>query len=271
MKLLVTFFMLILIGFTTQAQVPMNWTRDEINPGEDFTLTPDESFFSEGIKSCHMQLNIGAVPYLISDVYYINPGAEYEFSFDVYDNDTAGQVKVYADFYDTYGFDIFGQPPVFSSDSSGWQTISWDGVVPGQAVVGFVLIKFYCQPDLYNFNQTAHVWIDNISYRETGGNNLLANGGFEEWAVGIDDYRDYKNTLFIYPVPAKDLVNLIFPGIAKFIVISDLMGRELLKITSPAMGKYQLDIASLPDGLYLSSVVREDNSVFQGKLIVSRR
>ena len=267
MKLLVTFFMLILIGFTTQAQVPMNWTRDEINPGEDFTLTPDESIYSEGIKSCHIQLNSGAVPYLISDVYYITPGAEYEFSFDVFDNDTAGQVKVYADFYDTYGFEIFGQPPVFSPDSSGWQTISWGGMVPVQAVVGFVLLKFYSQPDLYIFNQTAHVWIDNISYRETGGNNLVANGGFEEWAVGIDEFGNTERLLSIYPNPASHYVNIVVPGNSNAIIISDMMGREVIKTYIYEDKHIQIDIRDLPKGLYMVSSILEDSSVLKRKWI----
>jgi len=267
MKLLVTFFILILIDFATQAQVPINWTLDEINPGEDFTLMPDGSFFSEGMKACHMQLNSSAVPYLISDVYYITPGAEYEFSFDVFDNDTAGQVKVYADFYDTYGFDIFGQPPVFSSDSSGWQTISWVGAVPGQAVVGFVRIKFYCQPDLYDFNQTAHVWIDNISYRETGGNNLVTNGGFEEWAVGIDESGNTERPLSIYPNPASDFVNIPVTGSSEVIIISDLMGREVLKMNTSGNEILHVDLRLLTEGLYIITVTLGNDTVLTGKLL----
>ena len=79
-------FIFILFLFTINvisAQSPVNWTRDEINPGEDFTLSADGSVFTEGLKSCHLQLNSGSVPYLKSDVFYIIPGAEYEFSFDV--------------------------------------------------------------------------------------------------------------------------------------------------------------------------------------------
>jgi len=271
MKFITIFFVFLLIGATVHAQVPLNWTVDEINPNEDVTLYPDESFFSEGMKSCHLQLNSGAVPYLVSDVYNVTPGAAYEFSFDVFDNDTAGQVKVYADFYDTYGFDVFGQAPVFSSDSSEWQTISREGVIPAQAVVGYVLIKFYNQPDLYNFTTTAHIWIDDIRFRQTGGDNLVTNGGFEEWVVGVDDIWNDENTLLIYPNPAQDAVNLKLPGSAKFIVISDMMGREVLRINSIAKDNYRIEIKTLPEGIYLISAVQEDNRLFQGKIVVSRR
>jgi hypothetical protein len=268
LKNLTISLLLIFPSIISFSQIPLNWTRDEINPGEDFTLSPDESFFTEGLESCHLQLNSSAVPYLKSDVFYVTPGANYEFSFDVFDNDTAGQVKVYADFYDTYGFNIFGQPPVFSSDSADWQTISWDGVVPGQAVVGYVLIKFYSQPDLYTFTKTAHVWMDNIQFRQAGGDNLLANGGFEEWVVGVKEIDNDREEISIYPNPARVFIYIDLPGKAEVIIISDLSGREVLKLN--ACGKEQLpaDIRQLPEGLYIIKAILENNSVLTGKLLI---
>jgi hypothetical protein len=267
MKLPVTFFILLLAGYAAQAQSPLNWTLDEINPGEDFTLAPDETSLSEGAMSCHMQLHSGAVPYLVSDVYYVTPGAAYEFSFDVLDNDTAGQVKVYADFYDAYGFDIFGEAPVFSSDSSGWQTISWEGTVPSQAVVGYVLIKFYCQPDLYNFTRTANIWIDNIRFRDAGGNNLVANGGFESWNVGVEDYRVKPGALTIYPNPAVDFVNIELPGEAKTLVISDLTGREIYRESLTGATNFRLNVRNYPNSIYQVQAILLDGSVLSKKFI----
>jgi len=258
----------ILISPLAIPQVPLNWSLDEINPGEDFTLSPDESFFSEGMKSCRLQLNSGAVPYLVSDVYYVTPGAEYEFSFNVFDSDTAGQVKVYADFYDTYGFDIFGQSPVFSSDSSAWQTISWEGMVPSQAVVGFVLIKFYNQPDLYNFTKTADVWIDNIRFREVGGNNLVANGGFEEWIVGIDETDLQAMLISVFPNPAADFVTIKVQAEADIIFIIDITGREVLKFDAGGQELIQADVNHLQKGIYIVRAVLHDNSLISRKLMI---
>jgi hypothetical protein len=270
MKFITILITLLLTGATLFAQSPLNWTIDEINPNEDVTLYPDETFFSDGMKSCHLQLNSGAVPYLVGEVYYVTPGAAYEFSFDVFDNDTAGQVKVYADFYDTYGFNVFGQPPVFSPDSSEWQTIGWKSVIPDQAVVGYVLIKFYCQPDLYNFTRTAHVWIDNIQFRQNDGENLVANGSFEEWVVGLDEMVNNCNSLFIYPNPAKEVINLKLARATKCISISDLMGREVLKLSSSPNNYNQINISMLSEGMYLLSAVLENDRIIQSKLIVSR-
>jgi hypothetical protein len=267
MKLLTIniFFLLICTGLFAQA--PQNWAIDEINPGADLTLNPDGSFFSDGIRSCRLHLNSGAVPYLKSDVYNVSAGASYEFSFDVFDQDTAGQVRVYADFYDASGFNVFGQTPVYSSDSSEWQTIGWDGVIPDQAVSGYVLIKFYCQPDLYHFTKTATVWIDHVQFRQAGGDNLVANGSFEEWIVGVEENGSSRNQLSIYPNPADDYVNIDFPDVAETIVISDLTGREVLRTSPKEKVKNQIDIRQLKQGIYIVAVMLEDNSVLKRKLI----
>jgi hypothetical protein len=260
--------LLVAISFNESiAQTPLNWTRDEINPGEDFMLVPDGSKFTEGIKSCQIQLNSGAVPYLVSDVFYITPGAAYEFSCDVFDNDTAGQVKVYADFYDTYGFDIFGQSPVFSGDSPEWQTINWTGTVPTQAVVGYVLVKFYNQPDLYNFTKTSHTWIDNFRFTVNGGDNLVSNGGFEEWIVGINDPSNERNHLSVYPNPADDYVDIDLPLNSRVIIISDLAGKELLNINTNTNNHLRVDISDYPGGLYITTIVLESGPVIKGKII----
>lgn len=207
MKLLLSLTLFFSIVVESIAQVPLNWTRDEINPGEDFTLFQDNSVFTEGEKSLHMQLNKGSVPYLVSDIFYISPGADYTFSVDVLDNDTAGQVKIYADFYDAYGFDIFGEPPVFSADSADWVTISWQGTVPSQAVVGYILIKFYNQPDLYTFTKQANIWLDNVQFIQNDGPDLVANGGFEEWVVGMEEDPEGSD-LTVFPNPADDYISL---------------------------------------------------------------
>lgn len=251
----------------TFSQVPLNWTVDEVNPGEDVTIVPDGSFFTEGIKSCHLQLNSGAVPYLLSDVFYVTPGVEYEFSFDVFDNDTAGQVKVYADFYDTYGFEIFGLPPVFSSDSSEWQTISREGTVPNQAVVGYVLVKFYNQPDLYHFNLPANIWLDKVQFKQAGGDNLVSNGGFENWNVGIEESGNEHEALSVYPNPAKDFLNIDLPGNVTAVIISDMTGREVYREEVSGKSQLQLDLVHLTDGIYQVIACLENSPIFRKKFI----
>lgn len=271
LKYIIIFLILWIFNTSIFSQIPLNWTIDEINSGEDVSLFPDELNYTEGAKSCHLQLRSGAVPYLISDIFYITPGVDYEFSIDVFDNDTAGQVKVYADFYDTYGFNIFGEPPVFSIDSGQWQTISWQGAVPEQAVVGYILVKFYCQPDLYSFTKTSNILIDNVLFRESGGDNLVMNGGYEEWVVGIDEDAAEEDKLTIYPNPARDFVNVIVPEGFEGICISDPAGRVLMKQNVDSRSSYQLDVSCLSEGTYIISVLNEDYQLRSEILLISRR
>jgi len=259
MKQLHLFLFILSIAVSSFSQVPMNWVRDEINPGEDFTLMADESFFTEGARSLKMTLHTGAVPYLVSDVFYVTPGADYEFSINMFDNDTSGQVKVYADFYDTYGFNIFGQPPVFSADSSQWQAISWQGTIPAQAVAGYILVKFYCQPDLYHFVKEAETWIDDVQFVQEGGFNLVANGGLEEWNVGIDDMEDGPR-LIIYPNPAKDFVMIELPRAARQVTLSDMTGRIVFSEKDELRSTIDIGLGGWPPGLYLVTIYLDDNT-----------
>lgn len=266
MKLISIIAFLLLTGASLLAQTPLNWAIDEINPNEDITLYDDQSVFTDGLNSCRLQLNSGAVPYLISAQYSVIPGAAYTFSIDVLDNDTAGQLKIFADFYDSYGFNIFGHSPLFSSDSSEWQTISWADTIPDQAVTGYVLIKFYCEPDLYHFTKPALAWIDNVQFRQEGGNNLVLNGSFEEWIVGVDEYGGDKNHLAVYPNPAGDFVNINLPDDAEMIVISDLMGKEILRIHADGNKIIRVHLNQFSPGIYLTAAILGNGSVLAGKL-----
>jgi len=244
----------------THCQIPANWTIDEVNPGEDVIIQSDGALFTEGSKSCHIQLTDGFTPYLISDIFFVLPGVDYRFSIDVMDNDSAGQVKVYADFYDAYGFNVFGEPPVFSVDTNIWQTIAWKGTIPAQAVVGYILIKFYCQPELYTFTDPADIWLDNIQFLEGEGNNLVTNGGFEDWVVGTSDLNTIEHTFIIYPNPAKDFTNIKAPDEFKYITLTDLAGRPLFEIQSRNSQNQTISLTDLESGMYIITLTFLDNN-----------
>ncbi|OYT17722.1 MAG: hypothetical protein B7C24_01165 [Bacteroidetes bacterium 4572_77] len=161
------------------AQEPLNWFIDSPDPG-DLSLAPNSEFYTQGDKSCEMTLHTSNVPYLKSDNYNVNGNVSYTFSIDVLDNDTRGQLKIYADFYDSDGNDVYGESPVYSEDSPDWQTITWDALVPETAVEGYVWIKFYDQDD---FVDMAVVFVDNAIFIENGGDNIVENGSFEQWNI----------------------------------------------------------------------------------------
>ena len=173
------FTVAIVATIALNAQEPLNWYIDTPDPG-DLSLAPNSEFFTQGDKSCEMTLHTSNVPYFKSDNYNVNEGANYSFSIDVLDNDTRGRLKIYAEFYDASGNDIYGESPVYSEDSPDWQTITWSAVVPAEAVEGYVWIKFYTQDD---FVDMAVILVDNAEFIENGGENIVENGGYELWNI----------------------------------------------------------------------------------------
>jgi len=257
---------LLSFGLGASAQIPINWNIDEVNPGKDITLSADGDVFTEGTRSCRMQLNSGAVPYLISDIFTVTPGTSYDFSIDVLDKDTLGQLKVYCDFFDALGHNIFGEEPVFSADNQEWQTIRWSGTVPPDAAAGYVLIKFYCQPELTSFVSQAEAWIDNCAFIAGGELNLVINGGLEDWAVGVDDPPDTLGQFKIFPNPAQDYVDIIVLNNVDEILITDLSGRTMLEMGMNGR-MMKMDIRELPAGLYILNFIENDELTGRIKLV----
>ncbi len=270
MKIFLSFFTLIFFSAGLFAQVPLNWTVDELNPGQDITLSPDEIFIKEGARSCHMQLNSGEVPYLISESYNVTAGRAYQFSMEVYDNDTLGQIRIYADFHDILGNDVFGEAPVFSADSSGWQYIGWEGTVPAEAVTGYVLIKYFCQPGLNTFINTANVWIDDTRFQEQGGGTLVANGGFEEWNVGWEE-TDPVIRLSIFPNPVEDYLYFLSGSDFDRLFIRDVTGKQLLDQTIEGSNvksiPQKVDVSLLTRGIYILTFRFSDGRVESLKMV----
>lgn len=250
------------------AQEPLNWVVDELYPDHDLVLKPDPVFFTEGTRSCSVQLTSDRVPYLTSGEFTVSAGSSYQFSADAFDNDTLGQLKVYADFYDSSGFLVLGGDPVFTADSSEWQTISWEGAVPENAVRGFVRFKFFCQPDPGHFIDTALAWIDRIVFREGEGPNKVLNGGFEEWTTGIVPFPVGNEKITVAPNPCQDVVFVNSDNDFTGIWLSGTMGNAVMKRSFPASRSIQLDLGDLPRGLYVLIVLTSNEGKAAFKLVI---
>ena len=254
-------------GQWASAQEPINWVLDELYPGHDLFLEPDQLFFTEGSRSCSVLLTSERVPYLTSWEFEVNPGSSYQFSADVFDNDTLGTLKIYADFYDLSGFPVFGGDPVLSADSSHWQVISWAGTVPENAVKGYVRFKFYCQPGQGIFIDTARAWIDRVTFIQDGGANLVLNGGFEDWTTGIGPEARRSYSLKTYPNPCKNQLFINSDKNFKDIRISSSEGRQILWESFQETPVYRLDLTGLPKGIYFISVGTENGRRLTSRLV----
>ncbi len=178
-------FLFLLIPAVLSAQVLDNWILDEPT-GADLTVAQEETTVSEGTYSAKVSLLTAEVPYIYSEQFDVTEGSSYTFSIDVFDNTDQGSLKIYCEFYDAEGGDIFGEDPQFTADNADWQTISWSGTVPAGAVKAYVWIKCYDDP---GFTPPVDFYLDNTSFTENGGANLVPNGNFESWS---DFYETFK-------------------------------------------------------------------------------
>ncbi len=145
--------------------------------GLDLALVSPASGATQGELSAKYLLHTGAVPYVYSAEFDVTESDNYTFSIDILDNDLA-ELKVYCEFKDDAGDDIYGEAPQYSVNDADWQTISWTGTVPANAVTGYVWIKAY---DEDGFTDPAVFYLDNASYVVGAGDNAVPNGGFESW------------------------------------------------------------------------------------------
>ena len=170
--------LLLMIPTVLSAQVLDNWILDEPT-GADLTVVQEETTVNEGLYSAKVSLLTNEVPYIYSEEFDVTEGSSYTFSIDIFDNTDQGSLKIYCEFKDASGGDIFGEDPVWTSDTDGWQTISWSATVPTGAVKAYVWIKCYDDP---GFTAPVDFYLDNASFVMDGGDNLVPNGDFESWS-----------------------------------------------------------------------------------------
>jgi len=258
-------FLLIAILFSSvfgYSQVPYNWFLDEVNPGMDFALSPDDTNPQEGMYACKMVLLQPEIPYLISDNFNVTAGDSYTFTIYYYDNDSRASLKFYADFYDAGGGDIYGEDPVYSEDSEGWQSVTWSATVPAGAVEGYILIKLY---DDEGYIDEATVWVDNVSF-VVNAENLVLNGSFELWpGVGIDEVKTEK--INIYPNPVYDFISISnSKGIDK-IEICNQLGQAVKNQTVDFENNIQIECSDLSSGFYFVSFYKGSEMIQTAKII----
>lgn len=77
-----------------------------------------------------------------------------------------------------------------------------------------------------------------------------------------------EDEVMVYPNPAFRYVNIACTN-AKEVMITDLLGRLLLKDELDiTLKENRVDISALQLGVYIYKVIKEDNSVYTGKLII---
>jgi len=173
------FFTLILVSLAFISQElyaqPTEWTTSQ-PAGNTLEFYQEETIVNEGDYSARVDL-IEGVPYIYSAEFDVTEGEPYTFSIDILDNVPA-YFKIYCEFLDASDNDIYGEAPVSTTDDENWQTITWSANVPTDAVKAYVWIKVYSET---GFTSPESLYLDNAFFTMDGGDNLVPNGGFEEW------------------------------------------------------------------------------------------
>jgi glucuronoarabinoxylan endo-1,4-beta-xylanase len=80
-------------------------------------------------------------------------------------------------------------------------------------------------------------------------------------------------SLSIYPNPAQDQIFINLKSSSQglsSIVVFDMIGQQVLSMTEAPRNQIQLNIASLPSGIYLLKVTDTQSKIRQTKFIIER-
>ncbi|HOZ30960.1 MAG TPA: hypothetical protein PLL66_08585, partial [Bacteroidales bacterium] len=162
------------IGLVKAQNVPTNWNIITT----DITVTEETVTVNEGTKAMSVTWTSTENQDIKSDAFTVTPGAAFSYTLDVYDNDAGGRVRMAIAWSSGNGF-----AETYSVDLAEWQSLTYEGTVPAEATSAQILLRFY--DVTAGWTGTATVIIDNASYSENGGANLLTNPGFETWGEPV--------------------------------------------------------------------------------------
>lgn len=89
--------------------------------------------------------------------------------------------------------------------------------------------------------------------------------------TGISDYEFGKVALDVYPNPASSVLNITFKDSKKAftVAVTDISGRTVIAPRTTAAAGISLDIAQLPEGMYITRI-EQDGKILLRKFTVAR-
>ncbi|HOY38904.1 MAG TPA: T9SS type A sorting domain-containing protein [Bacteroidales bacterium] len=159
------------LGLSAQS-TPDNWTVAT----SLITVSEETTTVSEGAKAMKVVFTGTANEDIRSESFSVTGGASFVYTLDVYDNDAAGRVRMAIIWSSANDYST-----IYSADLATFQTLTYSGTVPAEATSAYVLLRFY---DISgNWDGDAELIIDNASFTENAGINLIQNPSFELWSV----------------------------------------------------------------------------------------
>lgn len=156
-----------------------HWWEDSPSDWTPITIEPELTNVSHGDVAAKITFTETGTPYFVSDTFNVNPGTEFTFSVDILDNDVAGDVNQRVRFINAAGEGTNMSSGDYSANDPAYQTYTYTDISPADAEKAYVILRMYDDAD--NWDGDCMYYLDNASFMETGGKNLLANRSFEEW------------------------------------------------------------------------------------------
>jgi len=169
---------LLLLSGALSAQ-PLNWRESSPVEFVPMTVKGEYDMVSEGSRAVKIIFTETGTPYYVSDTFNVTAGAAFDFAIDILDNDPGTEVNQRIRFVNGTGTGTNLTSSVYTADNVGFQTYSYTGTAPADAVKAYVILRIY--DVTANWTGSGSFIIDNASFKENGGSNLLANPGFENW------------------------------------------------------------------------------------------
>jgi hypothetical protein len=166
--------------------------------------------------------------------------------------------------------------PHASEDFIGYNPYGWDST---RASIGYDWKKYsngvYKILDTTYFVRTKAGDVYKLVFEKfvgSGGGGKVYFRKGKVAGVGIDDNVNSQD-LLVFPNPAKEKIEIIFPGEQNrscSLLMTDLSGRTVIHQNISIQGtKYTQELSGLSPGIYMLKVISEKNS-FLKKVIVSR-
>jgi hypothetical protein len=163
--------------------VPEFWTVFD----EEVTLSREKTIVLERTTSLKVTTTEKKAAFR-SGSFAVTPGEEYTLSIHVMDTTSDSKLRCYLYFRDACGNEISSSSQ-YSVDSTEWTPIVFNDTVPEGAVAADIKFKVY--------DKVGHaLFVDNASYVEGAGENILPNPYFEYWSEILNPWlRNDSETL----------------------------------------------------------------------------
>ncbi len=170
----ILFAMMIFAMGAKSQQLPENWTIAT----SLISVEKEMVNVNHGDVAMHVNFTSAENQDIRSAVFEVTGDESFTYSLDVFDNDNAGRVRLCItwssgnQFIDSY-----------SVDSEDWQTLTFTGTIPAAATTAQILLRFY--DVAANWDGDCDIIVDNAVFTMGGGENLIPNASFENWAEPV--------------------------------------------------------------------------------------